>query len=268
MKPKLSKAVRDTQTPQRVIVTGGNGGIGGAIVARYRAAGAAVISMDVAGDAPDGATFIPANIASEADVERAFDAVDAHWQGRAPDVFIACAAVSKPGHLLEMAVADFDAMVAINIRGTFLTTRAAAKRMAAAKTGAIVMISSVSAQQAWAHEAGYSATKAATSSLCQGFAIDLAPFNIRVNAVAPGPIEHRAQSMATTRTDPDVYRHEIERTPMGRLGTPEEVADSVFMISNAPWVTGQVLAIDGGFMASGLGYFGKARDTLVSSLGE
>jgi NAD(P)-dependent dehydrogenase (short-subunit alcohol dehydrogenase family) len=138
--------------------------------------------------------------------------------------------------------------------------------MAKAGAGSIVLISSVAAHQAWAQEAVYSATKAATSSLVQGFAVDLAPFGIRVNAVAPGPVEHKAQTMATTRADPEVYRHEIERTPFAKLGSPEDVAETVWLLSKAPWVTGQTLYADGGFLATGLGYFGKAREALLSDV--
>ena len=250
--------------PSRVIVTGGNGGIGGAIVRRYLDAGADVASIDCAGNTPEGAYFVQADIASRSDVERAFTRIDRRWDSLAPELFVGCAAVSRPAHLLDMRLEDFDQMLAINIRGTFITTQAAARRMAKAKRGAIVLISSVAAQQAWAQEAGYSATKAATSSLAQGFAVDLAPFGISVNAVAPGPIEHGSKNMAATRADPEVFRHEIERTPMGRLGGSEEVAETVFRLAGAPWVTGQVLAIDGGFMATGLGYFGAARDRLIS----
>ena len=251
--------------PLRVIVTGGNGGIGGAIIRQYQAAGSDVVSIDCAGDAPEGAFCVCADISLRDDVERAFAEIDRRWSHVAPDVFVGCAAVSRPAHLLDMRLEDFEEMLAINVRGTFLTTQAAARRMAKAKRGAIVLISSVAAQQAWAQEAGYSATKAATSSLAQGFAVDLAPFGISVNAVAPGPIEHGSRSMAATRTDPEVFRHEIERTPMARLGGPEEVAQTVFRLAGAPWVTGQVLAVDGGFMATGLGYFGAARDRLMSA---
>lgn len=250
--------------PERVVVTGGNGGIGGAIVRRYLSVGAEVVSIDVANDPPEGARMVRADISVLEDVDRAFGKIDGYWGGQAPDVFIGCAAISRPGHLLDFDVDNFDRMFAINVRGTFLTTQMAARRMASTRRGAIVLVSSIAAQQAWAHEGAYSATKAATSSLTQGFAVDLAQFGISVNAVAPGPIESDSESMATTRTDPDVYRHEIERTPMARLGSPEEVAETVYRLAGLPWVTGQILAVDGGFMATGLGYFGTGRDKLTS----
>ncbi|MEO0410531.1 MAG: SDR family oxidoreductase [Pseudomonadota bacterium] len=250
-------------TPARVIVTGASGGIGGAIAQEYLACGADVVNIDQADNTQNDAHTINTNIAEAQSVAATFAQIDDRWDGAAPDVFVGCAAISRPSHLLETAIEDFDAMVAINVRGTFITTQAAARRMAAVRAGSIVLISSVAAFQAWADEAVYSATKAATSSLVQGFANDLAPFGVRVNAVAPGPIEHPAQTMATTRSNPDVYRHEIERTPLSRLGGPEEVAKSVRLLAQAPWVTGQILCADGGFIASGLSYFGKARDNLL-----
>ncbi len=248
----------------RVIVTGGSGGIGGAIVERYLRAGADVVNIDRAGSGPGSSFTVHADISRQDEVERAMAQIGDRWGGKAPDVFVGCAAISRPSHLLKTPVDEFDAMVAVNIRGTFLTTQAAGRLMAKAGRGSIVLISSVAARQAWAQEAVYSATKAATSSLVQGFAVDLAPFGIRVNAVAPGPVEHKAQTMATTRTDPEVFQHEIDRTPFARLGGPEEVAETVFLLAQAPWVTGQTLYADGGFLASGLGYFGQARKALLS----
>lgn len=248
---------------KRVIVTGASGGIGGAIADRFLRAGADVINIDRSGSGPAGTTTLRGDISNPEDVERVFAQAKEQWSNQAPDVFIGCAAISRPSHLLETTVEDFDAMVAVNIRGTFLTAQAAGRLMANKREGSIVLISSVAAHQAWAQEAIYSATKAATSSLVQGFAVDLAPFNVRVNAVAPGPIEHNAQTMATTRADPDIYRHEIERTPFSQMGNPGDVAESVFLLSQAPWVTGQTLCVDGGFMASGLSYFGKARQNLL-----
>ncbi|MEL6688596.1 MAG: SDR family oxidoreductase, partial [Pseudomonadota bacterium] len=246
---------------KRVVVTGGNGGIGSAIVTRLLQEGSDVVSLDYSGRAPDGAVDIHCDVTNLDSVKTAFESLDDLWKEHAPTLFVACAGISRPGHLLSMPAEDFEAMMAVNIRGVFLTAQAAGMRMARAVDqseetvdASMVFISSVAAQQAWACEAGYSATKAAVSSLTQGFAVDLAPYKIPVNAVAPGPIDHGSENMATTRTDPDIYRHEIERTPLARLGSPEEVAESVLRLAQMRWVTGQVITVDGGYMATGLNY--------------
>jgi NAD(P)-dependent dehydrogenase (short-subunit alcohol dehydrogenase family) len=100
--------------------------------------------------------------------------------------------------------------------------------------------------------------------LVQSLAVELAPFGILVNAVAPGLIERTGASMAKTRTDPEVYRHDLERTPVGRFGTVEEVAEAVRYLGTVTWTTGQTLVLDGGFMATGLGYFGHTREQLTA----
>ena len=252
-----------TEAPGRplcVVVTGGSGGIGGAIIGRFLSEGALVANIDLRPTPrlPAGQTAI-ADVADPDAVAAAFEAVDGVFGGQAPDVFVACAAVSRPAHFLDVTPANFDRSFAINVRGTFFAAQAAARRMRRARQGSIVLISSVAAEQGWAQECVYSATKAATKSLVQGMAVELAPFNIRVNAVGPGPIDHQAEGMATTRADPEVYRHEIERTPLHRFGTPDEVADAVALLAQTPWATGQTLYVDGGFLAAGLAYFGAAR---------
>jgi NAD(P)-dependent dehydrogenase (short-subunit alcohol dehydrogenase family) len=257
-----------TAAQRRIVITGGSGGIGGAIVRHYLQQGDYICNIDMrpAAEAPRLTTIL-ADIADADAINQAFSKVDAAFGGRAPDIFIGCAAISRAAHVLDVTPAEIDMMLSINVRGGFLTVQAAACRMAKAKAGSIVLISSVAAEQAWASESIYCATKAATRALMQGLAMELAPFNIRVNAIGPGPIDHVANDMASTRADPEVYRHEIERTPFQRFGTPEEIAQAVAMIADAPWVTGQTLYVDGGFLATGLGFFGAARDKLLFKKG-
>jgi 3-oxoacyl-[acyl-carrier protein] reductase len=251
-------------SPKRVVVTGGSGGIGGAIIEHFLRAGAMVANIDMrpTDRLPATRTTI-ADIADDAQVAAAFEAIDIQFGGASPDLFVGCAAISRSSPLLDVMPSEFDRIFAINVRGTFLTTQAAARRMKRAGGGSIVLISSVAAEQAWSLEAVYSASKAAVRSLTQGFAMELAPFNIQVNAIGPGPVDHQANDMASTRTDADVYRHEIERTPMRRFGHPEEIAQAVALIAASPWTTGQTLYVDGGFMATGLAYIGQARERLL-----
>ena len=94
-------------------------------------------------------------------------------------------------------------------------------------------------------------------------AVELAPFGILVNAVAPGIVEHRSAAMARTRDDADVHRHDLERTPLGRFNTPEEIAAAVGFLATVEGMTGQTVGVDNGFLAAGLAYFGRARERLV-----
>jgi glucose 1-dehydrogenase len=249
----------------RVIVTGGSGGIGGAIVSRFLSDGAVVVNIDRRPSAllPPNYTFL-ADIADVGDVERAFAGIDALFDGAAPDLFVACAAVSRAKPFLEVSPEEFDLTFSINVRGLFFSAQAAARRMKAVRSGGLVLISSIAAEQAWAQECVYSASKAATKSLVQALAVELAAFGVRVNAIGPGPIDHAAADMAATRADPEILRHELERTPFQRFGRPEEVAEAVALIARCPWTTGQTLYVDGGFLATGLGYFGTARNALLT----
>jgi 3-oxoacyl-[acyl-carrier protein] reductase len=126
-------------------------------------------------------------------------------------------------------------------------------------------VTSVCALQGWARESVYCITKGAQQSMIQSLAVELAPFGILVNGVAPGLIEKTGDSMAKTRTDPEVYRHDLERTSIGRFGSVEEVAETVAYLSMVTWTTGQNVVLDGGFMATGLGYFGAARRSLTGA---
>jgi NAD(P)-dependent dehydrogenase (short-subunit alcohol dehydrogenase family) len=101
-------------------------------------------------------------------------------------------------------------------------------------------------------------------ALTQSLAVELAPFGIMVNAVGPGIIEAASANMAQTRSDPEVLRHDLERTPLGRFGRPAEIAQAVLYLCNATWMTGQTLYVDGGFLATGLGYWGASRSHLLA----
>jgi NAD(P)-dependent dehydrogenase (short-subunit alcohol dehydrogenase family) len=179
-------------------------------------------------------------------------------------VLVACAAISAANHFLDIPIAEFDRIVAVNLRGTFLVCQAAARRMRAAGRGHIVVITSVAADQGWAGETVYCATKAAQRAMVQGMAVELAPFGVLVNAVGPGIVAHQSASMAQTRDNAEVHRHDLERTPLGRFATPEEVAEAVHFLTRTSFMTGQTIYVDGGFLACGLAYFGQAKAQLTA----
>jgi NAD(P)-dependent dehydrogenase (short-subunit alcohol dehydrogenase family) len=256
--------------PTRAVVTGGSGGIGRAVAHRFTREGALVANLDLApGDEAealcgDRLRTILTDVADAALLGAAFDEVDRLFSGAAPQVLVCCAAVSAASHFLDVPPAELDRLLAVNVRGTFLACQAAARRMRAAGGGGrIVVVTSVAAEQAWAGESVYCATKAAQRSLVQGMAVELAPFGVLVNAVAPGIVEHRSTAMARTRDDADVHRHDLERTPLGRFNTPEEIAAAVGFLATVEGMTGQTVCVDNGFLAAGLAYFGRARDRLV-----
>jgi NAD(P)-dependent dehydrogenase (short-subunit alcohol dehydrogenase family) len=259
--------------PRRVVITGASGGIGRVVAHGFTAAGATVANLDLQPDdearalCGDALHTIRTNLGNPAAIEAAFTAVDGLFAGGAPEALVCCAAFSMAGRFLDVPAAEIDRMFAVNVRGTFLACQAAARRMKAAGGGRIVVITSVAAEQAWAGEMVYCATKAAQRSLVQGMAIELAPFGILVNAVSPGIVEHRSASMARTRDDAEVHRHDLERTPLGRFNAPEEVAAAVRFLAGAEGITGQTLRVDNGFLAAGLAYFGQARERLVAAEG-
>lgn len=204
-----------------------------------------------------------ADTGDERAVASAFADIDRVFGGAAPDTLICCAAVSRANHFLDVGVDELDLMLRVNVRGTFLVCQQAARRMREAGSGRIIIITSLCALQGWARESVYCLTKAAQQSLVQSLAVELAPFGILVNGVAPGLIEKTGDSMAKTRADPEVYRHDLERTSLARFGSVEEVAEAVAYLTTVTWTTGQTLVLDGGFMATGLGYFGDAREQLT-----
>jgi hypothetical protein len=162
------------------------------------------------------------------------------------DVLVNNAGVSLPALFTETSEADYDRLFDVNMKGMFFLTQAAAKEMIAAGGGSIVNISSIWGITGAAGEAAYSASKAAVIGFTKALAWELAPSHIRVNAVAPGVIDTDMNACYGA----DTLRALSEKTPLGRLGTPEDVAKSVFFLADeaSSFITGQVLTVDGGFI--------------------
>ncbi|MGY1694398.1 MULTISPECIES: SDR family NAD(P)-dependent oxidoreductase [unclassified Geodermatophilus] len=246
------------------VVTGAGRGIG-AVIARcavergYRVAvwdvdGAAAGA--VAGELGPAAVAATVDVTDEAAVGAALDAVP-----EAPALVVSNAGRVRFGPLLTLDRQDWDAVLAVNLTGTFLVGRAAARRMAEAGGGAIVNISSVNGIAAAPHAGAYTSTKAAVVLLTEQMALEWAPLGVRVNAVAPGLI--RAGMSDPIYADPEVRRQRQERVPLGRLGTAEDVAAAVLFLASdrAGYLTGQTLAVDGGLTKAAL--LGLARPRSV-----
>ncbi len=231
-----------------MIVTGAGAGIGRAIAEHAALAGYRVGMLD-AREAPARAAAaaianampLVADIANEAQIEAALDAFGT------PEVWVNNAGIVRFGPLAELALADFRAVVDVNLTGTFIGARAAAKRMfARGLGGAIVNVTSMNGVVAGPNAGAYGATKAAVALLTQQMALEWGRFGIRVNAVAPGLID--AGMGAPVLADPEVRRARESKVPLGRLGTADDIARVVLFLASdaASYVTGQNLLVDGG----------------------
>lgn len=238
------------------IVTGAAQGIGLAIATRFVAEGAQVLLVDRNREAVEGAAAGLAQQSTTVDVSareevaamvaRALEAF-----GRI-DILVNNAGVFHRASLLELTEADFDRVLAINLKSVLFATQAVAPHMIARRSGAIVNVSSVAAVLGADIALAYCVSKAGVAQLTNVSALALAPYGIRVNAVGPGTF---ATEMAQAAyADADLQRQVLSRTPLGRLGRPEEAASAVLFLASddAAYVTGKTIYVDGGRMGLNL----------------
>ena len=225
------------------VVTGGASGIGKAIVQRMSEEGATVIAADLAGDA------LPVDVADPASVASMIRTV-LHRHGRL-DCLVNSAGIGQDIPFLDTTLEVFDRLIAVNLRGTFIVGQAAAKAMIATGGGSIVNIASVSGMTGNAGRSAYGASKGGVVILSQVMAVDLAARNIRVNVISPGPVDTPlVERMHTAKT----RQSWTDLTPMHRYAQPEEIAGAAVFLSSdeASFITGHVMAVDGGFLGCGL----------------
>ena len=235
------------------IVTGGSQGIGEACVRRFAREGAKVVIADVA-DAPGqalagelGSLYVHCDVGDKAQVD-ALVARTMQEHGRI-DVLVNNAGIFKAADFLDVSEADFDAVLRVNLKGSFLVGQAVAREMAKAGRGAIVNMSSVNGVLAIPNIASYNVSKGGINQLTRVMALALADKGIRVNAVAPGTIATELAAKAVL-TSEEARARIMMRTPMKRLGEPGEVADVVAWLASdaASYVTGEIVVVDGGRM--------------------
>ena len=243
-----------------IVITGGGQGIGAACAERLAAEGAAVALWDMNQAAAQAlaqrlresgarAEAMPCNVARKAEVDAALAATVLAF-GRI-DGLVNNAGIFRAADFLEVTEEDWDAVIEVNLKGAFLAGQAAARQMVAqGGGGAIVNMSSVNGSMAIASIASYNASKGGINQLTRAMALALADHGIRVNAAAPGTIATELAREAVL-TSEEARLRILGRTPMKRLGEPEEVADVVaFLLSDAArYMTGEIVHVDGGRMA-------------------
>ena len=235
------------------LVTGGAQGIGRAIALLLARHGADVavsdINLEKAGETAkeiealgQRAMAVRGNVANGEDVERMVQAVMERFDRI--DILVNNAGIARDKLILRMTEEDWNAVIDVNLKGTFFCTKAVVRHMSKQRKGKIVNIASVVGEMGNAGQANYSASKAGVIGFTKTMAREFAQRGINVNAIAPGYIE-------TPMTDaiPEKAKEELKRMiPMERLGKPEDVAEAVlFLVSEASsYITGQVLNVNGG----------------------
>jgi NAD(P)-dependent dehydrogenase (short-subunit alcohol dehydrogenase family) len=242
------------------LVTGAARGIGLATAKRFLAEGWRVALLDiecqllhdaVAGLArPESTLALCCDVSDAKAVAAAIDQVGSRF-GRL-DALVNNAGVAVFAPLLETSDEDWSRVLAVNLTGPFLCAKAAAPLMRDHGGGAIVNITSISAVRASTLRSAYGTSKAGLAHLTKQLAVELAALGIRVNAVAPGPVD---TAMAKAVHTPDIRADYHDAIPLNRYGSEEELAEAIFFLSceRSSYITGQILAVDGGFDAAGIG---------------
>ncbi len=241
-----------------IVITGASQGIGEACARRLVGDGAAVALWDVADDAGLAlaedltaggarALYRHCDVAAKGDVDASLAATLAHF-GRV-DGLVNNAGIFRAAPFLDITEADWDAVIAVNLKGSFLVGQAVARELARQGSGAIVNMSSVNGTLTIPSIASYNASKGAINQLTRVMALSLADCGVRVNAVAPGTIATELARSAVLTSD-EARARIMSRTPMQRLGEPSEIADVVaYLLSDAAsYVTGEIVVADGGRM--------------------
>ena len=249
-----------SQSQKTVLVTGAARGIGLATAKRFLADGWRVALLDIdcenlqrtfkALGKPEVTMAITCDVADAAGVARAIDTVAEKFGRLDALVNNAGIAIFKP--ILEVTYEDWQRVLAVNLTGPFLCTQAAAPLLRDSGGGAIVNITSISGLRASTLRTAYGTSKAGLAHLTKQQAVELAALGIRVNAVAPGPVD---TAMAKAVHTPEIRQDYHDHMPLNRYGFEEELAEVIYFLCSerASYITGQILAVDGGFDSTGIG---------------
>lgn len=237
---------------KRAVITGGARGIGRAIADRFIAEGAVVVIADrehLPGDDTPGCHKLPVDVADESAV-RAMMTEAVEILGRL-DILVNSAGIAKHRELLETELVHWQEILNINLTGTFLCNREAARFMVPQNSGCIINIASAAAILPSVRTHAYAASKGGVVSFTKAIAGDLAKYGIRVNVINPTPVD---TEMVKTAHTPQFRAAYTARLPMGRYALPEEIAGTAAFLASddAGYVTGAMLNVDGGFLSSGV----------------
>jgi 3-oxoacyl-[acyl-carrier protein] reductase len=241
-------------TGKTVLVTGGARGIGAAAARRFADEGAKVVVADFDESAAQatageiGARAVRCDVTVREDVEAAVEA--ALSLGGSLDILVACAGIIRDNLIFKLSDEDWDAVIDTHLKGSFYVARAAQKHMVEQKSGKMVFISSTSALGNRG-QTNYSTAKAGLQGMTKTLAIELGPFNVNVNCVAPGFIETAMTRQTAERMGVpfDQFAEAVSaQTPLRRVGQPEDVAGTIAYLcsDDASYVSGQVVYVRGG----------------------
>lgn len=242
------------------IVTGGSSGIGEATVRLAQRRGYRVYNLDVLPPPPASSlrddTFIKCDVTNHGEVEEVVKAI-AHREAGI-DALVISAGVHLSANIEQTSEDDFDRVMSVNAKGTYCLLKSVIPLMKEKRKGSIVIVSSDQAFIGKKNSFAYNSSKAAIAAMARTIALDYAPFGIRCNAVCPGTIDTPLYQNAVQRyasrhgLEPDaVHQEEAQEQPLGRIGTPEDVANFIdFLIGDtSSFITGALLPIDGGYTA-------------------
>jgi NAD(P)-dependent dehydrogenase (short-subunit alcohol dehydrogenase family) len=235
------------------VVTGGAQGIGEACCRRFAREQAHVVIVDLDDErgnalaAELGAAYLHCDVGDKAQVDAVVArTLQVHGQ---IDVLVNNAGIFKAADFLDVTEADFDEVLRVNLKGSFLMGQAVARAMSDRGKGSIINMSSVNGMLAIPTIASYNVSKGGINQLTRVMALSLADRGIRVNAVAPGTIATELAAKAVLTSD-EAKAKIMSRTPMKRLGEPSEIADTVAFLASdaASYITGEIVVVDGGRM--------------------